>query len=201
MNQKKVGVLITYLSMGIRILIGFVYTPFMLSRVGDNEYGIYSLSLSLISFITLLDLGLGQTLVRYIAKARALNNKDEEAKLTGFFLKLYVGIAAIALVIGLGMILIYPAVCKTTMSEYELRLFRMVFSVLLVDTVLSLPFCVFTATINAYERFFFQKSMDLIMLILKYAAMTLFLLLGYKRFHQLKTELLHLLQKEDRDTI
>ena len=50
--------------MGLRVLIGLVYTPFMLMKVGDSQYGVYSLSLSLISFISLLDLGFGQTMVR-----------------------------------------------------------------------------------------------------------------------------------------
>ena len=43
-NQKKAGVLITYLAMGLRVLIGLVYTPFMLMKVGDSQYGVYSLS-------------------------------------------------------------------------------------------------------------------------------------------------------------
>ena len=38
--------------MGLRVLIGLVYTPFMLMKVGDSQYGVYSLSLSLISFIS-----------------------------------------------------------------------------------------------------------------------------------------------------
>lgn len=180
MNQKKAGVIITYFTMGIRVLIGFIYTPFMLLKVGDSQYGIYSLSLSLISFITLLDLGFSQTSVRYIAKARVLENKEEEEKLNGFFLQLYSVIAVLALVIGIAIIFIYPVICKTTMTIQEAKLFRIVFSVLLVDTVVSFPMCIFSATINAYERFYFQKMLDLVLLIVKYVAMTLLLLIGYK---------------------
>ena len=181
-NQKKAGVIITYLTMGLRVLIGFAYTPFMLAKVGDSQYGVYTLSLSLISFISLLDLGFGQTLVRYIAKSRALEDQREEAKLNGFFLKLYSAIALIALIVGLAVVYLYPLLSKKVMLGSELRLFKAVFLILLVDTVISFPMCVFSANLNAYERFFYMKAVDLITLIVKYLLMTLLLIFGRKVF-------------------
>ncbi len=166
--------------MGLRVLIGFVYTPFMLMKVGDSQYGVYSLSLSLISFISLLDLGFGQTLVRYISRSRALENEEEEAKLNGFFLRLYSLLALLALVVGLAVIFLYPLLCRETMLDSELRLFRLVFLILLADTVLSFPMCVFSANINAHEHFFYLKAADLVTLIAKYVLMTLLLMLGRK---------------------
>lgn len=179
-NQKKAGVMITYLTMGLRVLIGLVYTPFMLMKVGDSQYGIYSLSLSLISFISLLDLGFGQTMVRYVARSRALEDKEEEAKLNGFFLQLYSAIALLALLVGLAVFFLYPQLCRDTMDAAELQLFKAVFLILLADTVISFPMCVFSATINAHERFFYMKSADLVTMIVKYVLMTLLLLLGNK---------------------
>ena len=135
MNQKKIGIILTYCIMVFNIIIGLFYTPFMLSKLGDGEYGIYSMSSSLISFITLLDLGLGQTLVRYISKARAFNNKDEEARLNGLFLTMYSVIAIISIFIGIFIVTLYPSLCSKTMTGQEIYLFRIVFSILLVNAV------------------------------------------------------------------
>ena len=88
MSQRKIGVIISYLILAFNLVIGLVFTPFMISKLGDGQYGIYSLAKSLISFVTLLDLGFGQTLVRYISKARATGNQNEEHKLNGLFLKI-----------------------------------------------------------------------------------------------------------------
>lgn len=180
MSQKKAGILITYITMAFNIVVGLAYSPFMLKMLGDSQYGVYSLSSSLISFIALLDLGLGQTLVRYISKARALDDREQEARLNGFFLKLYSLISVAAVLVGLIIVFAYPLVCKKSMTAEEIQLFRTVFSILLVNAVFSFPMCVFSSTINAYERFFFLKLANLIMVVLKYSFMVLLLKLGYK---------------------
>ena len=140
MNQKKTGILFSYLIMVFNIAAGLLYTPFMLQKIGDSQYGIYSLSVSLSSFISLLDLGLGQTLVRYISKARALDNKEEEARLNGFFLMLYSIIAVVAIIMGALILWIYPVISNKSMNGDEILLFRVVFFILLINTVFSSPF-------------------------------------------------------------
>ena len=81
MNQKKTGIVISYITLAVSTIIGFVFSPFLLKMIGDSQYGIYSLAKSLISFIAILDLGLGQTIVRYVAKAKALEDEEQEAKM------------------------------------------------------------------------------------------------------------------------
>lgn len=180
MNQRKIGVIINYLTLAFNILIGLVYTPFMISKLGDGQYGIFSLANSLISFVTLLDLGFGQTLVRYISKARVTGDIEEEHRLNGFFLKMYMVIAVIAWVIGVGIVILYPQLAAKTFVEEEIRLFRIVFLILLVNVAISFPMSVFSATLNAYEEFFLLKLANFIMTVFKYLVMFLLLLVGYK---------------------
>lgn len=178
MNQRKIGVIINYLILALNIVIGLVYTPFMISKLGDGQYGIYSLANSLISFVTLLDLGFGQTLVRYISKARVTDNKSEEYRLNGLFLKMYLGIAVVALAVGFGIVSLYPKLTTKSMTAEETSLFRIVFSILLCNVAISFPMSVFSATLNAYEEFTFLKAVNLTMLVLQYLAMFLLLFFG-----------------------
>lgn len=180
MTQRKLGVAISYITLAFNIVVGMVYTPFMISKLGDGLYGIYSLANSLISFVALLDLGFGQTLVRYISQARVTGNREEEHKLNGFFLKLYFFISLIALIIGTSVVYVYPVVAANTFSSDETYLFRIVFSILLVNVVISFPMSVFSATLNAYEQFFPLKLTNFIMAVVKYVSMFLLLLFGYK---------------------
>lgn len=180
MNQRKMGVIISYANMILNIVLGIFYTPFMLKQLGEHEYGIYSLAGSLTAFVTMLDLGFNQTLVRYLSKYRATGNKEEESLLLGFFMKLYSCIAVIACVLGGALLYIYPMTCKKTMSMNELHTFRIVFLVLLVNIVVSFPLCVFSAILNTYERFVYMKVVSFVCVILKYGCITIALLWGYK---------------------
>lgn len=180
MNQRKMGVILSYLTLGFNILIGLVYTPFMISCLGDSQYGIFSLANSLISFVTLLDLGFGQTLVRYISKEKAIGNKEEEHRLNGLFIKIYTLIAIVAMVVGICIIVIYPQLASRTFTKEEVHLFQIVFIILLVNVTVSFPMSVFSATLNAYEEFFALKLANFMMSVCKYSMMFLLLFLGRK---------------------
>ena len=59
LDQRKMGVLLTYVSEAIKILTTLVYTPLMLRLLGDNEYGLYQTVNSTVLYLGLLSLGFG----------------------------------------------------------------------------------------------------------------------------------------------
>ena len=75
-KQIKSGAILSYLLIFVNTLYGIVFIPFLVSRLGDGEYGVYKIIGSLIGSITVLDLGIGGTVLRYIAKFNA--EKDEK---------------------------------------------------------------------------------------------------------------------------
>ncbi|MBP3699767.1 MAG: teichoic acid transporter, partial [Oscillospiraceae bacterium] len=58
-NQLKAGALLSYVSMGLSTVISLIYTPVMLQRLGDSEFGVYQTVLPIISYLNLLSFGLG----------------------------------------------------------------------------------------------------------------------------------------------
>lgn len=179
MGQREIGILITYITMLVNIIAGFLYTPYMISHLGASEYGIFSLSSSLISFVTLLDLGFNQTMVRYIAKYKAKDEKVTQNDLNGFFMRIYLVVAIFAIIIGILLLTIYPLFCSETFTPQELRLFKIVFFILLVNIVVSFPMSIFDATVNAYERFIYLKMIALICIVIKYICIFLLLYMGF----------------------
>ena len=65
MNQKKVGVLLSYGQISITMLSNLLYVPIMLRLVGQSEYGVYSLSNSVIGYFALLYMGMSSTYLKY----------------------------------------------------------------------------------------------------------------------------------------
>ena len=40
-NQVRAGAVLSYVSIILSTVISFVYTPIMIGRLGDSEYGVY----------------------------------------------------------------------------------------------------------------------------------------------------------------
>lgn len=67
-NELKAGAFLSYLSIFVTIVIALLYTPIMLRLLGQSEYGLYSLIGAVVGYLSILDLGLGNAMVRYNAK-------------------------------------------------------------------------------------------------------------------------------------
>ena len=63
MNQRRWGALLSYVNIILTVAVGLLYTPLMLRLLGQSEYGLYSLIGSVIGYLSVLDMGLGNTLV------------------------------------------------------------------------------------------------------------------------------------------
>ena len=79
MNQRRWGAVLSYVNIILTVVVGLLYTPLMLRLLGQSEYGLYSLIGSVVGYLSVLDMGLGNTLVRYTAKNRVDGTTQREA--------------------------------------------------------------------------------------------------------------------------
>ena len=99
-NELKVGSIITYINLIISTIIPLLYTPIMLRILGQEEYGLYSLSNSVISYLTLLNFGFGTAIIRFISKFRVEGDHEKIEGVTGLILFIYAIIAVVVCIIG-----------------------------------------------------------------------------------------------------
>ena len=95
-NQRKIGVVLSYTSEIIKILTSLIYTPIMLRLLGQSEYGLYQLVNSVVAYLSLLSLGFTASYVRFFSRYKAKGQEEEISRLNGMFLSIFLVIAAIA---------------------------------------------------------------------------------------------------------
>ena len=100
LDQRKMGVLLTYVSEAIKILTTLVYTPLMLRLLGDNEYGLYQTVSSTVAYLSLLSLGFGSAYVRYHSRYRVKDDHEGIARLNGMFMLVFTAMSLICLIAG-----------------------------------------------------------------------------------------------------
>ena len=179
-NQLKAGVVLNYVVIFLNAVVGLLYTPYMLRMMGQSEYGLYSLVASVIAYLTVLDLGFGNAIVRYTAKFRAEKKTEEQYEMFGMFFLLYLVIGIIAFGIGLGLYFNVDTLFGNTMTTVELGRARIMMLLLVANLAFTFPMSIWGSIIQAYEDFVFQKSLNIIRIILNTVVMICLLHFGYK---------------------
>lgn len=179
-KNRKIGAILSYISIISSTLISLVYTPFMIRSLGQSEYGLYSLISSVIGYLTLLDLGFGNAIVVYTAKYRTQKKYEEEKKLHGMFFIIF---CIIGLIAGIGGLILYFNVNNlfgNTMNSLELHKAKIMMLILTFNLVISFMFSIYGCILNAYEKFVYQKVISILNTILRPIVMIPLLFLGYK---------------------
>ena len=179
-KQLKYGAILSYLSLFINNFLGLIYTPFMLAKLGQSEYGLYSLVTQIIGYLTVLDLGFGNAIVVYTAKYRAKGEKEKEARLNGMFIVIFCIIGIIATLIGAILYFNVNRLFGATMTAGEIGKAKIMMLILTFNLAITFPFSVFSSIVTAYERFVFAKMRTIIRNILMPIIMIPLLLMGYK---------------------
>ena len=176
-NQLKAGAVLSYVAIGLNNIVGLLY---MLRMLGQNEYGLYSLVASVVAYLTVLDLGFANAIVRYTAKFRAENKVQEQYEMFGMFFILYCGIGLIAFLIGLGLYFNVDVLFDATMNAEDLYKIRVMMLLMVFNIAFTFPMSIWGAIITAYENFVFQKLVNIARIILNPLVMILLLSMGYK---------------------
>lgn len=179
LNQLKMGAILSYISIILSVIIALIYTPIMLRLLGQSEYGLYSLIGSLAAYFSILDLGLGNSIVRFISRNRAIGNKDSESKLIGNFIILYSLIGLLTCLVGIIVYFNINTIFGINLSSAEIYKAKIMLIILIINFALSFPLSVYTSIIKAYERFVVDKLIS----IFRILAIPIFtlpaLLIGY----------------------
>lgn len=180
MNQVKAGAVLNYVLIGVNILLGLLYTPYMLRMLGQGEFGLYSLAATVIAYLTLFDFGMGAAVVRYTSKFRAENKNEESRSMFGMFFLLYTGMGIVAFIAGLCLYFNVDNLFDRTMNVEELSRARTMILLLLVNLTVTFPMSIFNSIITAYEEFVFQKTLNILRIVLSTVVIIVLLHVGYK---------------------
>ena len=180
MNQLKAGAALNYFVIFLNTLVGLLYTPYMLRMLGQSEYGLYSLVASVISYLTILDLGFGNAIVRYTAKFRAEGKQTEQYEMFGMFFLLYIIIGVIVLIAGSALYFNVDIIFGNTMTSTELEKAQVMLLLLIFNLAFTFPMSIWGSIITAYERFVFPRVLTIIRVVLNTIVMICLLHMGYK---------------------
>lgn len=177
LNQFKIGALMSYIAIFINIITGLLYTPWMIKSIGRENFGLYTLSMSVITLFV-FDFGLSSAVSRFISKYLAEGRQDKANDCLGLVYKLYLAIDVILFVILLGIYFFIPQIYKELTLE-EVEKFKIIYSIAAIYSVISFPFIPISGILNAHEKFVQIKVCDVLHKLIIVGTMSFCLLFGY----------------------
>lgn len=178
-NQLKTGIVLNYVNMILGNLIPIFYTPVMLSLLGQSEYGLYKLSSSVTSYLSLISLGIGSAVTRYLIKAREEDGQEAEERVLGLFMVIFQIIAAATLLVGTLLTLNLGIWYRDSLSDGELSRMKILVSLMVCNTALSFSQSPYVTVVNAHERFIFQQGVNILTTCIGPLLNIVMLMLGY----------------------
>lgn len=176
-KQVKIGAILSYVSIAVNILAGLLYTPWMVKRIGQSQYGLYTLANSLITLF-LIDFGLSSAAGRYVSKYHAEGDEEKVNNFLGVIYKLYLIIDTVIFV-ALFVFFFFIDKVYVTLTPEELKQFKVVYIIAASFAVFNFPFVTFNGVLTAYEKFIPLKLADLIYRFLIVGLTVVALLMGF----------------------
>lgn len=179
MNELRAGVIINYASIVISLSTSFFLTPFVIEKLGMEEYGLFMLSGSVISWLALSDMGLGATVRKYVTAFRARHEENEQKAFLGQATLLFSVIAFITLIVGV--------VCFFYLEEFfpdltpdQHSTLQVLYLLTLGNMIVAFPLRPLTCLPGCYLKYVIPGLISLSSSLLGAGLTVLLLVCGYK---------------------
>ncbi len=160
-NEVKWGALLSYALIVANSLYGLIIMPFMLGTIGQSEYGVYKTMGALTATVSVMELGLGSTMQRFLAKYRAQkdNQNCQNFSAMCFIQALILSMGMI--LVGVGLFFTLDATYSNTFTTAEMLRAKQIFILLIIYVAMHIFENVFFGIIAGYNRFVFTNTVKI----------------------------------------
>lgn len=178
--ERKKGVILSYVLMVFEVLSTLLLTPYIISSLGRAEYGVYKLVISISGYLMLLDLGVGNSVVKYVAKYIENDDTEGNRKFLGAGMLFYGAIALLACIAGVFLIHIFPDAFSKGLTSEEIDISIKLLYITVINAAVMLGTSCFSNTIIGYSKFEVSNGMAIAQVCLKILLTYVALKLGFK---------------------
>ncbi|MEG7845924.1 oligosaccharide flippase family protein [Bacillus mobilis] len=159
--QRKYGLILGYIGFFVSNITSFILTPLMIYAWGAGDFGVYKLIFSITAYFMLLDLGVGNSIIRFIAEYRSKYDKENEKKFMGSIMIFYGAVSIITIGIGVVIPQFFGGIFRS-LTPQEIELAKILFTITIINAAVNLFFNSFNAIIKAYEAYIFLNINNLV---------------------------------------
>ena len=144
-----------YVILLLRIVMTFVLTPLYVKFLGVYDFGIWELVVATLGYAGLLDLGLGFSISRFIAKYRAEDNHEALLKVFNTVTAFLTSIGLLLALVALGIALWAPELLAPASGAQ--RPYSLFLSIIALQAFISFPGVVAGGCLDGYQKYYVKN--------------------------------------------
>ncbi len=148
-----------YLAIAVDGVIGLVMMPFNVAHLGPSAYGLWALTTSITFYFSVLDLGYGGALVKFIAQYRALRNQRALNEVLSTVFVVYAGVGVATFVVTAGMAWQFGRFFKVTPDQIATG--RSLLLVTGAFIAIRFPASIFGAVVVGFQRYYLNNLISI----------------------------------------
>jgi len=144
------NIMATYAVMVTGLLIAFFFTPYLIDMLGKERYGLWTLVFSIVAYMGLADLGMKQSIVRFVSKHYATKDWKQLNEVISSSARIYFFVSVI--IVAATMTIAFGFVGYFKIPQEFMKTARMVVIVLGFSEAVRYIYLPFTS-LGAFHRF------------------------------------------------
>ena len=164
-SSRRIGVVVSYAYTMCSILVQLVYVPLLLSSIGQEEYGLYQLIGSVISYVVSINGILAAGVGRYYCMYKANGDVVRMENTLAIAKRMYWAMSAATMVIMFGIVAAFRAVYEGSFTAAQVDECSLMLVVLGVNCIVTMNNAINISVITANERFLFLKGSQIVTLV------------------------------------
>jgi len=178
MTETKLGLLLSYGSFVITILVSFIFTPLIVRLLGQSQYGLFQLIGAFVGYLAILDLGMSTVITKFVAEYK--ERGDEQSYIEFLFHTTIMYVFLSLLLLGIGFVLYFflDRVFGSSLSKLELETAKKMFLWLIVGQSITLFSQIYTGALIGHKKFVFVKIVHLLRTLLTKGVSIVVILFG-----------------------
>jgi len=166
-----------YLAIAVEGLLGFVVLPFNVAHLGQSAYGLWMLTASVTAYFSILDLGYGGALVKFVAQYRARRDSRALNEILSTTFVVFATFGAVTYLVAIAIAVYIGTLFQLTPDQVHTG--RIVMLIISLNVSVGMAVSVFGGVINGFQRFDLNNLVGIMTSVIAAVVNVAVLLAGY----------------------
>jgi O-antigen/teichoic acid export membrane protein len=178
-NSRRIvqGVATNWMAFAVSLGVAFFLAPFIVLKLGNATYGVWTLINSMASYMGLLDFGLRGAVTRFVSRDQATGNHAEASQAVSGALWIRLWLSSVIACIGVSLAVLTPALFHIPPETQNAARIALLFTS--ANLIVNLTCGVFGGTLAALHRFDLLSGVSICQTLLRTTGIVWLLRSGY----------------------